>query len=61
MEIVNRFGLLPDLARYLLTIANLRRQAQNLGIRRIYGNDKGGFIEFSETSCVAPAYLTNLL
>lgn len=57
VEIVNRFSPMPDQAGYLLTITSLRRRAQNLGIRRLYGNDKGNFTEFSETSCVAPAYL----
>lgn len=59
--LIDRFGLLPDPARYLLAIARLRQRAQSLGIRRIEGSDKGGFIEFSETNRVDPAYLIGLL
>ncbi|KYP97425.1 transcription-repair coupling factor [Sodalis-like endosymbiont of Proechinophthirus fluctus] len=61
VELIDRFGLLPDPARYLLAIACLRQRAQRLGIRRIEGSDKGGFIEFRETNRVDPAYLIGLL
>ncbi|SNC58963.1 transcription-repair coupling factor [Sodalis endosymbiont of Henestaris halophilus] len=61
VELIERFGLLPASARYLLTIAHLRQRAQRLGIRRIEGSDKGGFIEFSATNQVDPAYLINLI
>ncbi|RLR17797.1 transcription-repair coupling factor, partial [Sodalis-like symbiont of Bactericera trigonica] len=61
VELIDRFGLLPDPAPYLLAIAGLRQRAQSLGIRRIEGNEKGGFIEFSATNRVDPAYLIGLL
>lgn len=61
VELIDRFGLLPDPTRYLLAIAGLRQRAQSLGIRRIESSDKGGFIEFSETNRVDPAYLIGLL
>ncbi|MEQ9885542.1 transcription-repair coupling factor [Pectobacterium zantedeschiae] len=61
VELIDRFGLLPDASRYLLQIASLRQQAQALGIRRIEGNEKGGFIEFSEQNRVDPSHLIGLL
>ncbi|KHN50663.1 transcription-repair coupling factor [Pectobacterium fontis] len=61
VELIDRFGLLPDSSRYLLQIAALRQQAQALGIRRIEGNEKGGFIEFSEQNRVDPSHLIGLL
>ncbi|MDY4378416.1 transcription-repair coupling factor [Pectobacterium brasiliense] len=61
VELIDRFGLLPDASRYLLQIAALRQQAQALGIRRIEGNEKGGFIEFSEQNRVDPSHLIGLL
>ncbi|MBE5202875.1 transcription-repair coupling factor [Pectobacterium sp. FL60-S17] len=61
VELIDRFGLLPDASRYLLQIAALRQQAQTLGIRRIEGNEKGGFIEFSEKNRVDPSHLIGLL
>ncbi|AFP85097.1 transcription-repair coupling factor [secondary endosymbiont of Ctenarytaina eucalypti] len=61
MEMIDRFGLLPDSAHYLLAISRFRQQAQRLGIRRIEGSDTGGFIEFRETHRIDPSYLINLL
>lgn len=57
VELIDRFGLLPDPARNLLDIARLRQQAQKLGIRKLEGNEKGGTIEFAEkTTLTLPAY-----
>ncbi|MEW7311395.1 transcription-repair coupling factor [Buttiauxella gaviniae] len=61
VELIDRFGLLPDAARNLLDIAALRQQAQKLGVRKIEGNDKGGVIEFAEKNHVNPVWLIGLL
>ncbi|CNG81151.1 transcription-repair coupling factor [Yersinia enterocolitica] len=61
VELIDRFGKLPDAARYLLHTAELRQQAQRLGIKRIEGNERGGFIEFGEKNKVDPVYLIGLL
>ncbi|CNE27133.1 transcription-repair coupling factor [Yersinia bercovieri] len=61
VELIDRFGKLPDAARYLLQTAELRQQAQKLGIKRIEGNERGGFVEFSEKNRVDPVYLIGLL
>ncbi|CND10917.1 transcription-repair coupling factor [Yersinia pseudotuberculosis] len=61
VELIDRFGKLPDPARYLLHTAELRQQAQKLGIKRIEGNERGGFIEFGENNKVDPVYLIGLL
>ena len=61
VELIDRFGVLPDATRYLLQIAALRQQAQALGIKRIEGNEKGGFVEFSERNKVDPTHLIGLL
>ena len=61
IELIDRFGLLPDAGRHLLAAAGLRLQAQDLGIRRIEAQEKGGFVEFSEKNHVDPAYLIGLL
>ncbi|WP_173023997.1 transcription-repair coupling factor [Dickeya poaceiphila] len=60
-ELIDRFGTLPDAVRHLLQVAALRQQAQTLGIKRIEGNDKGGFVEFSERNRVDPTHLIGLL
>ncbi|GGD13117.1 transcription-repair coupling factor [Franconibacter sp. IITDAS19] len=61
VELIDRFGLLPDPARNLLDIARLRQQAQKLGIRKIEANDKGGMLEFAEKNHVDPGWLIGLL
>jgi transcription-repair coupling factor (superfamily II helicase) len=61
VELIDRFGMLPDAARNLLDIAALRQQAQKLGVRKIEGNDKGGVIEFAEKNHVNPVWLIGLL
>ncbi|HAV8701152.1 TPA: transcription-repair coupling factor [Escherichia coli] len=61
VELIDRFGLLPDPARTLLDVARLRQQAQKLGIRKLEGNEKGGVIEFAEKNHVNPAWLIGLL
>lgn len=61
VELIDRFGLLPDPARTLLEVALLRQQAQRLGIRKLEGNDKGGTIEFAEKNHVDPVWLIGLL
>lgn len=61
VELIDRFGALPDAARNLLTLAELRLSAQSLGIKRIEGTEKGGFIEFAEKNHVDPLWLIELL
>ncbi|CND86022.1 transcription-repair coupling factor [Yersinia nurmii] len=61
VELIDRFGLLPDAARFLLQTASLRQHAHKLGIKRIEGNERGGFIEFGEKNKVDPVYLIGLL
>jgi len=61
VELIDRFGSLPDATLYLLRIASLRQQAQKLGIKRIKSNEYGGFIEFNINHHIDPNYLIGLL
>jgi len=61
VELIDRFGKLPDATNYLLQTASLRKRAQKLGIKRIESNEQGGFIEFDINHQVDPAYLIELL
>ncbi|MBD8213887.1 transcription-repair coupling factor [Erwinia persicina] len=61
VELIDRFGLLPDAARNLLDIASLRLVAKTLGIRKVEASEKGGFIEFAEKNKVDPVWLIGLL
>ncbi|OON40664.1 transcription-repair coupling factor [Izhakiella australiensis] len=61
VELIDRFGKLPDAARNLLDCAALRLTAQRIGIRRIEASDKGGYIEFAAKNNVDPNWLIGLL
>lgn len=61
VELIDRFGLLPDPARNLLDIAALRQQARKLGIRKLEANEKGGVMEFNQKNHVDPGWLIGLL
>jgi transcription-repair coupling factor (superfamily II helicase) len=61
VEMIDRFGKLPDAARNLLDVAGLRLVARELGIRKIEASDKGGFFEFAPQNRVDPGWLIGLL
>jgi len=61
VELIDRFGLLPDAARNLLDIASMRLVAKTLGIRKVEASEKGGFVEFAEKNKVDPVWLIGLL
>ncbi|NRQ41928.1 transcription-repair coupling factor [Rheinheimera sp. YQF-2] len=61
VELIDRFGLLPDAAKNLVALSEFKLQAQALGIRRIEANSKGGVVEFSEKTAVSPGYIIELI
>ena len=52
VELIDRFGLLPQAAKNLIQIAKIRLKAQTIGISRIEVSEKGGSIEFNDDTCV---------
>ena len=48
VEMIDRFGLLPDAVKNLFRITKLKQQASKLGIKRIDLGDSGGSISFDE-------------
>ncbi len=61
VEMIDRFGLLPDALKNLFEIAGLRLQAQKLGIRKINLADSGGVIEFLPEPNIEPIKLIRLI
>ena len=61
VEMIDRFGLLPEAARSLFRIAEVKIQAQPLGIRRIEAGTSGGRIMFGEGTSVDPLSLVSLI
>ncbi|WP_417347746.1 transcription-repair coupling factor [Ferrimonas sp.] len=61
VELVDRFGKLPDATENLLTLTRLKLRAMASGIRRIDAHAKGGSIEFGPDTSVTPEILIGLL
>ena len=61
VEMIDRFGLLPEQVGNLFQVSRLRLQAQDLGIRSIEAGNFGGSIEFKESTRVNPLSLVKLV
>jgi transcription-repair coupling factor (superfamily II helicase) len=61
VEMIDRFGLLPDPAKALLKIAELKLQATPLGIRKIDFSAKGGYLLFEDHTTVTPQTIVRLV
>lgn len=48
IEMIDRFGLLPEPLKTLFSITELKQQAEKLGIKKIEANDAGGRIVFTK-------------
>ncbi|MGH8223291.1 MAG: TRCF domain-containing protein, partial [Woeseiaceae bacterium] len=60
-ELIDRFGLLPDAARNLLRIAELKLAAAALGIEKINASAGGGHLVFGRNATVDPLMLVRLM
>jgi transcription-repair coupling factor (superfamily II helicase) len=61
VELIDRFGLLPDATRNLIRIAALRRLAGDLGVEKIDAADKGGYVVFGTDGRIDPLALVKLV
>ena len=61
VELIDRFGLLPEPAKHLMRIAEIRLRAAALGIDKIDAADKGGYVNFASDSSVDPLALVRLV
>ncbi|PSW07287.1 transcription-repair coupling factor [Photobacterium lipolyticum] len=61
VELIDRFGLLPDATTNLLTINKIKLKAAGIGVRRIEAGEKGGYFEFSQNASINPGFLVNML
>lgn len=61
VELIDRFGLLPDAAKNLMKVQQLKLEAAGLGVRKIEAGEKGGVIEFHENAQIDPGFLVGLL
>lgn len=61
VELIDRFGLLPDATKNLLQITELRLLVEPLNVVRIDAGTQGGFIEFSAKAQVNPDKFIQLI
>jgi len=61
VELIDRFGLLPDGARNLLRMAGIKKLATRAGIEKIDAADSGGYLLFGQDSRIDPVALIQLV
>ncbi len=61
VELIDRFGLLPQATKNLVQIAKLRLKAQQIGIARIDAGPASGSVEFNQDTKVDPMVIIKLI
>ena len=61
VEMIDRFGLLPEATRNLFKITQTKLLAAGLGIHKIEAGEKGGSVQFAESTSVNPLALVKLV
>jgi transcription-repair coupling factor (superfamily II helicase) len=61
VEMIDRFGLLPDQLKNLIRVTALKQRAQFLGIRKIEAGANGGKFEFESQPNIEPIALIKLV
>ena len=61
VELIDRFGLLPEPAKNLIQIAAIKQDALILGIEKINASKSGGYIQFSDQSQINLSSLVQLM
>nr|WP_272904119.1 transcription-repair coupling factor [Pseudomonas petrae] len=61
VEMIDRFGLLPDPTKNLVRLTSLKLKAEQLGIKKVDAGPQGGRIEFAADTTVDPLTLIKLI
>ena len=61
IEMIDRFGLLPEAVKTLFSITELKQQAEKLGVKKIDANAGGGRIVFTPTPTLNTEVLIRLI
>jgi transcription-repair coupling factor (superfamily II helicase) len=61
VEMIDRFGLLPDPAKHLFAVAELKLQANELGIRKLELGENGGRILFEAKPRIDPMSVIQMI
>ena len=61
IEVIDRFGLLPEAGRNLFQLAALQRKADQVGIHKLDIGPRGGRIEFHEKPAIDPGVIFSMI
>ena len=61
VEMIDRFGLLPDAAKHLFAVAELKLQCNSLGIRKLELGENGGRIVFEAKPFIDPMAVIQMI
>ena len=61
VELIDRFGLLPEATKNLFQITQIRHLAKTLGLKKIEAGINGGFLEFKATATPDPMKFLQLI
>jgi len=61
VELIDRFGLLPQATKNLVQVAKTKLKAQAIGISRIEVGPAGGSVEFTDSTSVDPVKIISLI
>ena len=61
VEMIDRFGLLPEALKTLIKVTELRQIGEKLGLTKIEAGPKGGRFEFSDNTIVKPITIIQMI
>jgi len=61
VEMIDRFGLLPDEVKALFQLAELRQLGEQLGLKKIEAGPNGGRLQFTENTTVEPMTIVSMV
>ena len=61
IELIDRFGLLPEEAISLLRMNGIKQNCNAIGIQKVNLDAEGGYIQFSESSVIKPEKLIEVI
>ncbi|RFA24566.1 transcription-repair coupling factor [Alkalilimnicola ehrlichii] len=61
VEMIDRFGLLPEPTKNLIRVTELKLRAQELGLRKVEAGPQGGVLTFTEQPLVDPGTIVQLI
>ena len=61
VEMIDRFGLLPDPAKVLFQLAELKQKGEKLGLKKIEAGPNSGRLQFTSTTQVEPITIIKMV